>query len=103
MLVLGTKCKMVEIIIVAHPEIASSFTTSVRHILARRMDNLHILAVHRTENFEHVLKRAEKFVATLPPDREILMLTDIFGATPSNVANNLIKKGKVELITGLNL
>lgn len=94
---------MVNIIVIAHAEIANSFITTVEHILSQRVSNLHVLAVKKTEDAESFLQKAKMFIKTIAPDGEVLLLTDLFGATPSNIAHKLIEAGRVELITGLNL
>lgn len=94
---------MVHIVIIAHSEIANSFAYCVEHILAKRVDNLHILAVKKTEDSEQILHRANEFIEQVIPRESILLLTDLFGATPSNLATKLIKPNKVEMLTGLNL
>lgn len=94
---------MVHIVIIAHSEIANSFAYCVEHILAKRIDNLHILAVKKTEDSEQILQRAREFIDQALPEESVLLLTDLFGATPSNLGTKLIKPGKVEMITGLNL
>lgn len=94
---------MVNIIIIAHSEIANSFAYCVEHILARRVNNLHILPVKKTEDADEVFYKAEEFITKIGDNQEILILTDIYGATPNNIAQKLLKPGVVELITGLNL
>jgi PTS system mannose-specific IIA component len=94
---------MVHLIIMAHAELANSFVVCVKHILAKEIDNLHIVSVKKTDSIEHILEKSSHMINTIGIDNEILILTDIFGATPSNIANKLLIKNKIELITGLNL
>ena len=94
---------MVNIIVIAHSEIANSFAYCVEHILARRINNLHILPVKKTEDADSILYRAQEFIKKIGANDEILILTDIYGATPNNIAQKLIKPDVIELITGLNL
>jgi mannose PTS system EIIA component len=97
---------MINIIVIAHAEIANSFAHCVEHILAKRINNLHILAVKKTEHTENILNNAKELIAKISKvrdDYQILVLADLFGATPSNIASKLVIKDKIELITGLNL
>jgi len=87
----------------AHLEIANALVSCAEHVLAKRVINLHVIPVRKTENIEHILNRAEEFISKLSDERQILLLTDLFGATPSNIASKLIKPGKIEMITGLNM
>ncbi len=94
---------MVSIVVIAHSEIANSFAYCLEHILAKRVDSLHILAVKKTEDSESICERAKELIDKLHPDDGVLLLCDLFGATPCNIAQRLVVKDKVELITGLNL
>ncbi|MFN8770833.1 MAG: PTS sugar transporter subunit IIA [Neisseriaceae bacterium] len=94
---------MVNIIIIAHAEIANSFAYCIEHILAKRINNLHILPVKKTEDSDNIFNRAKEFVEKIGNNQDILILTDLYGATPSNIAQKLLKPGVIELITGLNL
>jgi PTS system mannose-specific IIA component len=94
---------MVGIVVIAHSEIANSFAYCLEHILAKRVDSLHILAVKKTEDSESICERAKELIDKLNPDEGVLLLCDLFGATPCNIAQRLVVKDRVELITGLNL
>lgn len=94
---------MINIIVIAHSEIANSFAHCAEHILARRVDRLHILPVKKTEAAEVTLQRARELISKFSNSNGVLILTDLFGATPTNIAQQLVEKGKIELITGLNL
>lgn len=95
---------MVHVIIIAHSEIARSFVAGVEHVFSKRLPNLHIIEVTKTEVIEESIDKLKSCIAKFANEgEEVLMLTDIFGATPSNIASQMVKKGKVELITGVNL
>lgn len=70
----------------------------------KRVDNLIILPVKKAESPDSILNRAQELIERqLKITNGILILSDIFGATPSNIASQLAIPGKVEVITGLNL
>lgn len=94
---------MVTIIVIAHAEIANGLVSCVEHILAKRVENVHIISVKKTENIEQTLLRVQEFIIKFAHEKQILLLTDLFGATPSNIATRLIKPGQIEMITGLNM
>lgn len=95
---------MISIVIIAHSEIANSFAYCLEHIMNKRVENLVILPVKKLEATGSVLARAEEIIEIqLKKANGILILCDIFGATPCNIATKLIKPDKVELVTGLNL
>ena len=94
---------MISIVVIAHSEIANSFAYCVEHILAKRVDSLHILAVRKTEDADEIYYRARKLIDKVSKNDGVLILSDLFGATPCNIAQKLVVRGKVELIAGLNL
>ena len=95
---------MVSVLIISRTEIANSFAYCLEHILNKRVDNLVILPVKKTEASDVIQKRAQEIVERqLQKAAGVLILSDIFGATPSNIAAKLVIPGKVELITGINL
>lgn len=94
---------MVTILVIAHSEIANSLISCAEHILAKRVANLYIVPVKKTEDTEYILNKTKEFISKVGSGQEILILTDLFGATPSNIAARLVKKGQVELITGVNM
>lgn len=50
-----------------------------------------------------LLAQARKYVHELTEDNGVLVLTDLFGATPSNIAAQLVGQGEVRVLAGVNL
>ncbi|WP_028450527.1 MULTISPECIES: PTS sugar transporter subunit IIA [Chitinibacter] len=94
---------MVGIIIVTHYSMGEALMTCAQHIMGRPLPNLGQLAVSKADDPEQVLQRAKALIAELDDGDGILLLTDIYGGTPSNVANRLIEAGKIEAVAGVNL
>jgi PTS system ascorbate-specific IIA component len=95
---------MISVFIISHSEIANSFAYCLEHVLNKRVDNLVILPVKKTEEPALILTRAKEILERqLEKVNGVLILSDIFGATPSNIAMKLVQPGVVEVITGLNL
>lgn len=95
---------MIRILIIAHAEIANGFACCIRQIFDQDLENLTVLAVERHESSVDVLARGN---AIIQSHHELysgtIILSDIFGATPSNIARQLIDPEHVEMICGLNL
>lgn len=95
---------MISIFVISHSEIANSFAYCVEHVLSKRVENLIILPVKKSEEPNSILEKAKEIIdIQLEKVDGVLILADIFGATPSNIASKLVIPGKVELVTGLNL
>jgi mannose PTS system EIIA component len=94
---------MVGIIIVTHVSLGEALVSCAQHIMARDLPNLLQLSVSKADEPDEVVRRASEMISQLDDGSGVLLLTDIYGGTPSNVAQRLIKAGKVEAIAGVNL
>ncbi|AZN37576.1 PTS sugar transporter subunit IIA [Iodobacter ciconiae] len=94
---------MVGIIIVTHVSLGEALVSCAQHIMARDLPNLLQLSVSKADEPDEVVKRASEMISRLDDGSGVLLLTDIYGGTPSNVAQRLVRAGKVEAIAGVNL
>lgn len=94
---------MVHIIIIAHAKIGNSFVSCLEDMLARKIENLSVIEVKKEQSGCEVFAKTKAIIDKLIVKHEVLILTDIFGATPSNIAKLFVNNDKVALIHGLNL
>jgi mannose PTS system EIIA component len=94
---------MIGILIVSHGAFGESLIHSASHVLGRRPVYLRQLGVTVHDDPEALTPVAEDLIRFLDQGHGVLVLTDMFGATPSNIAAKLLKPGKVEGIAGVNL
>ncbi|GAA5784064.1 PTS mannose transporter subunit IIA [Chitiniphilus shinanonensis] len=94
---------MVGIVIVTHVSLGEALISCAQHIMGRPLDNLAQLAVSKADDPDDVVRRARELVQSLDDGSGVLLLTDIYGGTPSNVANRLIEPNRVEAVAGVNL
>ncbi len=94
---------MVGILIITHGDLGSSLADCARHILQREIDNLAVMQVDKNDDPDKKLAQARALVGGLNDGEGVLVLTDIFGGTPSNIASRLIEADKIEAIAGVNL
>ena len=94
---------MVGILIVSHGAFGESLIHSASHVLGRRPVYLRQLGVTVHDDPDALLPLAEDLIRFLDQGDGVLVLTDVFGATPSNIANRLLKPGRVEGLAGVNL
>lgn len=64
---------------------------------------VNILAVHRGDDSERLLSGARNMVRELDQGNGVLVLTDMFGSTPSNIASAVVEAKRVRAISGMNL
>ena len=94
---------MIGILIVAHGAFGESLIHSASHVLGKRPLYLRQLGVTVHDDPDAILPVAEDLIRFLDQGQGVLILTDIYGATPSNIATKLLKTGRVEGLAGVNL
>ncbi len=98
---------MAGIIIVAHTPLASALLEFVEHIYGQVPENIFAVNVPPHEDSKFTLKKLQELVDGLDSINEVLVMTDIMGATPSNVASRLMNKSiqsrDIQVLTGVNL
>ncbi len=94
---------MVGILLVTHYGLGESLAECAAHVLSRPLPNMRHLAVYRQDDPDVVLARARAMVADIDDGSGVLVLSDIYGGTPSNIAHRLIEPGHIEAVAGVNL
>jgi len=98
---------MAGIIIVAHTPLASALLEFVEHIYGQVPEHIFAVNVPPHEDSKITLNKLQELVDTLHSENEVLVITDIMGATPSNVASRLMNKSNhgrdIQVLTGVNL
>jgi len=94
---------MVGILIITHGNLGVGLAENAFHVLGKTWENLETLAVEKSEDPDMKLAVARSLVAGLDDGDGVLVLSDMLGGTPSNIASRLIQPGKVEAVAGVNL
>lgn len=94
---------MVGILLVTHNSLGDSFVDCVRHVLGDVPKQLKVLKVLAKDDPAQKLLEGEGLIKQLDMGSGVLILADVFGATPSNVARRLCCAERVEGVAGLNL
>ena len=94
---------MIGILIVAHGAFGEALIHSASHVLGKRPLRVRQVGVTVHDDPEAILPQAQELVRQLDEGDGVLVLTDIYGATPGNIALRLLKPGSVEGISGVNL
>ena len=93
---------MIGVLITTHGELGSELIKAAELIKGTMKGVLHI-SVDQTKGLEEIRKEISTAIKKLDQGRGVLILTDLFGGTPSNVSLSFMKEGKVEVVTGVNL
>ncbi|MGW8268983.1 MAG: PTS sugar transporter subunit IIA [Burkholderiales bacterium] len=94
---------MIGVLILAHGNLGAALLASASHMLGREPENVRAIGVSASDAPESILARGRAALRELDTGNGVLVLTDIYGATPCNVASRLLKRGQVEGVSGVSL
>ena len=93
---------MIGLVLVTHGRLAAEFVTAMEHVVGPQSE-VEAICIGPEDDME--LRRGDiaKAIEAVDKGRGVILLTDMFGGTPSNLAISLMVPGKVEVIAGINL
>jgi PTS system mannose-specific IIA component len=94
---------MIGILLVSHGAFGESLIHCASHVLGKRPLYVRQLGVTVHDDPDEILPTAQDLIRFLDQGKGVLVMTDIYGATPSNIAARLLEPGRVEGIAGVNL
>jgi PTS system ascorbate-specific IIA component len=94
---------MVGILIVAHGAFGEALIHCASHVLGKRPLRVRQVGITVHDDPDAILPQAQDLVRQLDDGDGVLVLTDMLGATPSNIAARLAAPGRVEVVAGVNL
>ena len=94
---------MIGVLIVTHGEIGRSLLDSAAQILGEAQPQAATLSVWRQDDPDDLVLRAREILEQIDAGDGVLVLTDIFGATPGNVVSRLLQNNHVEGVSGVSL
>ena len=94
---------MIGILIIAHDTLPESLVKAVTHVLGTRPAQFETLSVTIADDPLDLLPVARERVRQLDTGDGVLVFSDIYGATPCNLAGKLLVPGRVEVVAGVNL
>ena len=93
---------MLGLLVVSHGSFAEELVNATRKII-EDAEALEAVSMGWNDDVEEASARIEEAVGRVDRGAGVLVLTDMFGGTPTNVALSLLEAGKVEIVTGVNL
>jgi len=94
---------MIGILIIAHGSLGESLVHCVSHVLGKPPPQLQSLAVGMNDDPSDLLPAALELVKNIDTGQGVLVLSDMYGATPCNLVLKLLSPGQVEGVAGVNL
>ena len=93
---------MIGVLITTHGNLGSELIKAAELIRGSLKGIIHV-SIDQTKGVEELQKEISTSLRKLDKGQGVLILTDLFGGTPSNISLSFLKEGKVEVITGVNL
>ena len=94
---------MIGVLIVAHGAFGEALIHCASHVLGKRPLRVRQVGITVHDDPDAILPQASGLVRELDEGGGVLVLTDMVGATPSNIAARLAVPGRVEVVSGVNL
>lgn len=94
---------MIGILIISHGELGSSLIHCANHVMGKNTKQLMHLDVTIQDDPDIIISRANELLKKLDCGDGVLVLSDICGATPCNIAKRLVHPGRVVCLSGINL
>ena len=93
---------MIGLVIVTHGALADELRRAAEHVVGP-MAQVQTVCIGPDDDLEFASDQIRAAVIKADADKGVLILTDMFGGTPSNLSISMLKDGKVEVIAGANL
>lgn len=93
---------MIGLLIVTHGELAREFVAATEHVVGP-LEQCDAVCIGADDDLEERRNDISQRIAALDTGKGVLILTDMFGGTPSNLAISQLARGKVEVLAGVNL
>jgi PTS system mannose-specific IIA component len=93
---------MIGLILVTHGRLAQEFLVAMEHVVGKQQ-NIETIAIGPNDDMEQRRADIASAITRVDAGKGVIILTDLFGGTPSNLAISLLEAGKVEVIAGVNL
>lgn len=94
---------MIGILLITHGSFGEALVQNACHVLNKRPQQLNQLGVAAQDDPLDLMPLARSMINVVDNGHGVLLLTDIFGASPANLALKLLEPGRVEGLTGVNL
>lgn len=93
---------MIGLVLVTHGKLAEEFRHAVEHVVGKQ-ENFETVSIGADDDIEQRRRDIVAAVASADSGAGVIILTDMFGGTPSNLAISVMEAGRIEVIAGVNL
>jgi len=94
---------MIGIVIVTHSQLGDALIGAAEFIIGRRPASIESISIDLSENAEKLRAKIAQGIKKVQSQEGVLILTDMFGGTPSNLSYSFLEEGRIEVLSGVNL
>ena len=98
----GNHFGMIGLVLVTHGRLAREFVTAMEHVVGKQ-ERIGTICIGPEDDMEERRADIAEAIQSIDAGQGVIVLTDLFGGTPSNLAISLMEPGRVEVIAGINL
>jgi PTS system mannose-specific IIA component len=93
---------MIGLVLVTHGRLAEEFVVAMEHVVGKQ-ERIEPISIGPEDDMEARRADIAAAIARVDEGRGVIVLSDLFGGTPSNLAISLMEAGRIEVIAGINL
>ena len=93
---------MIGLVLVTHGRLAEEFVVAMEHVVGKQ-ERIASICIGPEDDMEGRRADIAAAIAGVDSGRGVIVLSDLFGGTPSNLAISLMEAGRIEVIAGINL
>jgi mannose PTS system EIIA component len=94
---------MIGIVVVTHSRLGEALVDAAEFIVGSRPEGLVAVSIDINQNVDKLRERVATGIKKAGRDDGVLILTDMFGGTPSNISFSFLEAGRIEVLSGVNL
>lgn len=94
---------MIGIVIVTHSQLGEALIGAAEFIIGSRPGSIESISINLNENAEKLRQTIDQGIKKVMGQEGVIILTDMFGGTPSNLSYSFLEEGHIEVLSGVNL
>jgi len=94
---------MTGILIVTHANLGQALIEAVEFIVDEKIENIIAVSIDIKDDPEFLRNKIKKGLKKVKDEKGVIIFTDMFGGTPSNLSYSFLEEGSIEVISGVNL
>jgi PTS system mannose-specific IIA component len=94
---------MIGIVVVTHSQLGEALIEAAEFIVGSRPEGVVSVSIDLNQNVDKLREKVAAGIKKAGREEGVLLLTDMFGGTPSNISYSFLEEGKVEVLSGVNL